>query len=326
MLRPAWGVIKPLRFQVDLFRVFLSDYKRYRKFFVSDASNAKDHRQLSAWILQDKHRIEKGLSLPNVRQNFGKVVFERLQKNLLKYQDIYNKDDIFYWGVGAFAAYKKFHNENKCITAKWFDDLYSTFKADDLTNEKTQQVGTSLIKKSNLTKEQYKEFFFSRVSTRQFNAGNFIDNEQLSSIVQTAIKTPSVCNRQHWKAHIVSGDLKGQILALQNGNAGFGADAPQVAIITSSLKAFYMPTERVQGYTDGGMFAMSFLLSCHAHGVSTCALNWASSLTQDKKLRKLGVIKEDEVVIMLVALGYAADNAIAANSPRINSKEVLITH
>lgn len=246
--------------------------------------------------------------------------------NLLEYQKNYSKDEVFYWGVGAFSAYKKYHEEGGYKTEDWFDDLYAALDKKDLINEKALQVGTTLVKKSNLTENQYKDFFYSRMSTRQFQKGRYIDKDKLSSIVEVAIKTPSVCNRQHWKVHIVSNELKNQVLSLQNGNAGFGNDVPQVAIITSSLKAFYMPTERVQGYTDGGMFAMSFLLSCHAHDVSTCALNWASSLIQDKELRKLGVISEDEIVIMLVALGFAADNAVAANSPRRNVNEVLAIH
>lgn len=323
LLRPAWHKTAGMRQWIQLLKIYLYDYKRYSRFYVNATSKKTGKEELTGWILQDKHRVEKGLSLPQVRIHFGESVLKRLYGNLERYREQFGKDNVYFWGVGAFRAYADFHNQLGENNKDWFKQLYGSFSSDDLENVVAQSVGIVASEKSQITSSDFQQFFNSRSSTRCFQKGKLIDANVLRSITNIAIKTPSVCNRQHWKVHIISGQLKKRVLELQNGNVGFGDDVPQVAIITSSLKAFYLPAERVQAFTDGGMFAMSFMLSCHAHGVASCALNWAASLEQDIKIRKLDILDEDEAVIMLIALGYEKEDAFVAKSPRKSVDEIL---
>lgn len=326
LLKPIWLRIAPYRSSILLVRIYLYDYKRFRRYYVNVFKKGRGKEELHGWILQDKHRIEKALSLPNVRENFGEGVLKRLSANLVSFQQRFDKDDVYYWGVGAIKAYKHFHESKGIHLQEWFHGLYNQFSSEDFENPAAIEVGTMPALTHSLSIRDFKEFFNSRASTRCFVKDSVIDRETFESITKIALKTPSVCNRQHWNVHIVSGEMKAQLLKLQNGNTGFGADAPHVAVITSSLKAFYLPAERVQAYTDGGMFAMSFLLSAHAHGVASCALNWAASLEQDIEIRKLGIIDDDEAVVMLIALGYAQIGALVAKSPRKSVDNVLKLH
>lgn len=322
LLRPVLNKTIAFRQWLHLLQIYKNDYRRYSRYYVNATSRRAGKDELAAWILQDKHRIEKALSLPSVRLYFGEGVLIRLSQNLKKYSR-FKKDNIYFWGVGVIIAYRNFHIARGVKLPEWFEKLWNSFSREDFNNLITKDVGVTLSVKPCITAPEFKEFFTSRSSTRCFQKDVIVDEDIFRSIVDVCLKTPSVCNRQHWKVYIVGGELKSRVLSLQNGNAGFGNDVPHVAIITSSLKAFYLPAERVQGYTDGGMFAMSFLLACHAHGVSSCALNWAASLKQDQEIRKLNVIDDDEVIIMLVALGYEQSNAVVAKSPRKSVAEIL---
>lgn len=325
-LKPIWSRAAPLRNALLLIRIYFYDYRRFRKHYATASAQKTGREELASWILQDKHRIEKGLSLASARPNFGQVVLTRLAKNLSLYRDKYDKDANYFWGVGAFSAFENFHQQKNVEIAPWFEALKQNFHAEDFQNPRAIEVGTRKHEVPLYDPTQFKAFFESRASVRDYDSARRVPEELLEDITQTAIKTPSVCNRQHWRVHIVSGGLKDKVLSLQNGNAGFGGEVPQVAILTSSLKAFSLPAERVQAYTDGGMFAMSFLLTAHAHGIATCPLNWAASLRQDIEIRKLNILADSEAVIMLIALGYARSDSVIANSPRKSAADILTFH
>ena len=325
-LKPVWMRAAPLRNALRLVRIYFYDYRRYRKYYATASAQKTGREELASWILQDKHRIEKGLSLASVRPNFGQVILTRLAKNLTLYSKKYDKDANYYWGIGAFAAYARFHQQHDMVLAPWFIALRDNLPAEDFEHPCAIEVGTSSREITQYDASQFKAFFESRASVRDYEAARPVPETVLADITQIAIKSPSVCNRQHWRVHIITGALKDRVLRLQNGNAGFGENVPQIAIITSSLKAFSLPAERVQAYTDGGMFAMSFLLAAHAHGVATCPLNWAASLKQDIAIRELNILAESEAVIMLVALGYARDESVIANSPRKSVSDILSFH
>lgn len=325
-LRPLWLRAAPMRNALLLVRIYYYDYKRYRRHYATEVARKTGQNELASWILQDKHRIEKGLSFAQVKPNFGKIVLTRLLRNLQTYQQTYDKDSVYFWGVGAFVAYKEFHEQRQLQLDPWFLSLFAALPREDLKGVQALSVGIQKHQARSFNTDEFKTFFESRASVRDFDKHKSVPEELLAAITTVAIKTPSVCNRQHWKLHVVSGDLKTKVLQLQNGNAGFGDDVPQVAIVTSSLKSFSLPAERVQAYTDGGMFAMAILLSAHAHGVSTCPLNWAASLKQDIEIRKLNILDDSEAVIMLIAMGYARDECMIANSPRKDVDDILTLH
>lgn len=237
-LRPLWLRAAPLRNALLLLRIYYYDYRRYRKYYATEVARKTGQDELASWILQDKHRIEKGLSLSQVKPNFGEIVLTRLYKNLQTYQHKYEKDSIYLWGIGAFVAYKEFHDQRQLPLSTWFLKLYADLPADDLKGVQALEVGIRKHKPGSFNAKEFKTFFESRASVRDFDKQKSVPEELLAEIISVAIKTPSVCNRQHWKVHVVSGDLKTKVLQLQNGNAGFGAEVPQVAIVTSSLKAF----------------------------------------------------------------------------------------
>ncbi|MGI9916054.1 nitroreductase family protein [Vibrio owensii] len=304
------------RFQLELNSLY--DYSRYKKYFSSEVSECKTERQLASWILQDKHRIEKGLSLPKPRYNFGKLVIKRLVVNLEQYQNLYEKHEAYYFGVGAIKAYEQYHMQHNVDLEAWFYQEKKKINQTDINNKLCDSVG--LGRRTDKTME-YKEFFedfsSSRHSCRYFDVEKKILDEDIKNVVELSITAPSVCNRQHWHVHIYTGSKKNEILGLQNGNTGFTENIPYIAVITSDIQAFYTQDERNQPYIDGGIFSMNFMYALHSKGFGACALNWCNSLVVDKKFHKITKVPDSQVVIMIVAFGLPHKDESYAKSPRM---------
>lgn len=318
--------VKYVAKKVQLEMNFFHDYYLFKKYYTSETKNKENKDSLKSWILQDKHRIEKAFSLPIPRPGFGEMVLKRLSENLLKYRNENNKDYVYYIGVGAFKAYEKFHLESKLELPEFYQPFKIIFQ-DDYTNEFCDLVGYhKKERKENVF--TFESFSSSRESCRNFDQekSKGITEDLIFSIIDNAKNAPSVCNRQHWHVHVFSGEKKNTVLQYQNGNAGFTDNIPYLALITSDLSAFYTVDERNQPFIDGGMFAMNFMYSLQAKGLSSCALNWCTSFYYDKKFTKLNYIPERQRVIVAIAFGIESDEYRVANSPRLETSSLYTIH
>jgi nitroreductase len=114
-----------------------------------------------------------------------------------------------------------------------------------------------------------------------------------------------------------------RLLSFQNGNRGYGDQAGAVLLITADMRAFTMLGERNQAWIDGGLFAMSLNYALHSLGLGACMLNWSVEKGQDEALRAAFAIPEQEVVIMMMAVGHMPERLRVARSPRRPLKSVL---
>ncbi|WOB82035.1 nitroreductase family protein [Providencia sp. PROV114] len=310
--------LKKLHEKVLLELNYFYDLKKYKNFYTNTSKKAKTKQELQSWILQDKHRIEKAISLPNPRQGFGKEVFERLTKNTLEYIKQTDKDEIFYISLGVFNAYKEFHYKNNYTLPDFYINLRNKFAEEDFNNKKCNQSGYYESSYSDISlNNSLQKAMRSRKSCRNFDEKKIITPEVINEIMSLAITAPSVCNRQHWKVHFFTQDNKNKILSFQNGNSGFTKNIPMIAVVTSELSAFYSPNERNQPYTDGGIFSMNLMYAIESVGLKSCPLNWCNSYRTEKKFSKLNLIPQSEKIILIIAFGYPNQEYIIAKSPRL---------
>jgi len=310
---------------VEIYRLFNYDLNRFSKYYTPITSKNNDKKSVESWILQDKHRLEKGLSLPSPRANFGAQVIERLVSNLKKYELDYGKDHVYFIGIGALKAYKDYHHNNTIKLSINIDKSIKLIDEGDFKNAICDKVGVYDFIELENSSDFFKSFTKSRSSCRNFGSKK-IEEDIIRMVMEMAIKTPSVCNRQHWKVHIYQGEMIKKILELQNGNLGFTSNIPHLAVVTSDIRSFYLPNERNQSFVDGGMFAMSFIYALHSYGISSCALNWCCSILNNEKLYKITNIPENENVMMVIAFGYADTQAKIAKSPRLPVESFYQTH
>ena len=149
----------------------------------------------------------------------------------------------------------------------------------------------------------------------------------MSECIELAQKSPSFCNRQPTRVHVVkSPELKQGILELQNGNRGFGHLAETLLVITSVISTTKDIHERNENHLNGGMFIMTLLNALHFKKIGACSLNWSVSSDKDLKLRSLLNIPENEVVLMIISCGYLPEKLSLASSPRKSAKEITTEH
>lgn len=303
------------------------DYRLFKRFYTKNINLAESREKLEAWILQDKHRIEKAFTLPETRFGFGKDVIPRLIIALKKYKDNFGKDKIYYIGLGSLKAYSNYHNDNNEMLPTFYIDNISKLELTDMSNDWCGLSGYD-DRKNNISDNDFSQFMRNRRSCRNFDneKNNLITNEILENIVELSITSPSVCNRQHWRIHFFSEDKKNQVLNYQNGNAGFKENIPYIAVITSDIRAFYSIDERNQPYTDAGIFSMNVMYAMQYYGLASCPLNWCNSSILDKKFKKLKFIPDYEVVALVIAFGYPSSTALYAKSPRLSVENFYKIH
>lgn len=319
---PGFRFINKIRMNLTklymIIKIYHYDFKRFNQYHTDNALDKSDQKSFESWLLQDKHRIEKGLSLPEPKPNFGEAVIERLINNLHEYKNRFGKDHVFFIALGSLQAYEKFHLQNKIVIKDSIQSFLSKLDKDDYENKICSTVGTFPAPVLKDNSQFFSDFVSSRSSCRHFNTEKVVERSILEKVIKMSAKTPSVCNRQHWKVHVFTGEHRSKILSLQNGNLGFTNKIPNLAVITSDLRSFYMATERTQPFTDGGMFAMTFMYALHSYGISSCALNWCTSPSLNEKIYEYTSIAKNESIIMLIAFGYADENANNAKSPRLS--------
>ena len=318
---PSFVLHLVLSFKSDLslFIQFLYDFHVYRRH--NGAKLKMNLTQIEGKIIAHYHVLEKGMSHPTPKNCFSLPVAENLVK-LINLYDSKSKtlSRQVSVAVEVLKQYQVFSTNINCLPKEMVDQIEKLHVKSDLN------PGFSSCTKENYFKNNtsaFDEFALSRCSVREFTDEN-IDKNVLLAAIKVAQKTPSVCNRQTAKVHILTNkkDILRHLL-LQTGNRGFGHKINNLLIVTSDLYLFEGPKERNQAFTDGGMFAMSLLYALHHQKIGAVPLNWAYSCAQDKALHDLGIVPENEKVILFIGVGIVPENFKLAVSDRRNLDEVI---
>ena len=306
-------------------KTVLPDLKRrvYDKVY-NNSDTEKVQRDLTLLY----HIVEKGLTMPVPRPGFGKkvvldlcCVIEQHEKMNLSVNNME-----FCQSVSVLREYSEFHkkisfaldaevNENLSRILNKFKHIYGV--------EQLQ------LSKTDYFKDIHKSFdIFSR---SRYSVRNYT-NEQiplsvLYDCIELAQKSPSFCNRQPTRVHIVKSTVQKQdILELQNGNRGFGHLAETLLVITSVISTTKDIHERNENHLNGGIFIMTLLNALHFNRIGACSLNWSVSNDKDEKLRKLINSPENEVILMIISCGFLPDEISLASSPRKTAREISTVH
>lgn len=284
--------------------------------------------ELRSWIAADTHKLEKGLSLKKPRPGFGRPVARRLFENMQDYVNAFGVDCTIQIAVTVLLAYCRFNEEQGDDNHEFYTDVRSVVAGYGENCEQSQLGGIMKVRRDIIWEQGripgIEQFFLSRYSIRNFSQEP-VSLDTVKRAIQIAQKTPSVCNRQSWKAYVFLDETsRKRILGCQHGNRGFGDLAGGVLVCTSDLSTFFGYGERNQAWIDGGMFAMSLVYGLHAVGLGSCCLNWSEEPKQDRYMREIAGIPDNEAVTMLIAIGNLPEEFNVAQSVRKPLEEVLV--
>ena len=293
-----YGWSKKNFWPIFLLYSYVSDFTRFVKF-----SGIRKDRGRRYKILMDLHRIEKGMSLPIPKRNFGKEPLQFLRNNV-EYinEDRYLTDYTF----SLLGRYREYLDDNGMLSI--VDSVLEV-----LSEAYKKETTAGIV---DIEFDQESNYLKKRKSVRNFKK-HVVSSSTLKNVERLCNSAPSVCNRQPWTVSFYQDKkLIDRLLSLQNGNVGFRETIYNLAIISCDYRAFNIIGERNQIFVDGGMFSMNFVHALKVYGLDSCFLNWAVEPRRERKLHDLSKIEQSQRIIVMVAFGYAAENAKVAISPR----------
>lgn len=308
-------------------RGFRKDKQRFLKHYSKGfKTETKDH--LDARLIFHSHSIEKGLSHRDLRLGFGKNALKAISKALARYEEnqFSKASDAYLNTMSVLNAYINIHEESG-FNLTYLRNILGCTVFDEAVETKSTLGGTSqftLEDKANNHSKTFKDLFIGRQSIREYGTDP-VSESKIDNALSIALKCPSICNRQSARV-IRLQDSKKIIsaLSIQDGLSGYPTP-PMLLIVLTDTRAFVGINERNQPYVDGGLFAMSLLLSLEYVGLATCSLNTMFRPKQDIAFRELLDIKEYENIIMMISCGNYPQMGYVPKSFRYANSKIMRT-
>lgn len=278
---------------------------------------------LSAMVV-DAHTIEKGLTMPNKKYNFGHKKLNKIISDTDYFIKTFNNpDDRFENVISILFEYYKYHVSNG-ISISDANVNAGILRLINLYPNIQPSSQYSFTKNEFFSKSSsdFLEFSSSRHSCRNL-PGN-VDPDLLSKALELAQNTPSTCNRQATRIHVIYGHEP--VVKYQKGNRGFGHIVKTSLLITSKLTHWEGGRLRHAPYVDGGIFIMNLLYSLHYYGIGACTLNMYQEPREVKNIQKKLSIPKDEVPIALIAIGMPPDVFEIAKSTKRPANTIVTYH
>lgn len=301
-------------------REWKADKKKYSNYAIFSEPAVSEESIKSSFMFH-AHSIEKGLSHPNFRPNFGKKALLGLKKNMVVFNKKgFSKENFEYRNMlSVLRAYKQKHLELGLKTP-YFDSLFDEHDYKDASEK------SGITRLTDNTQNEESNFFQllerQRRSVRTFR-DEPVSFDSISNAVSNSISTPSVCNRQPWNVYLtVNPEKIRKLIEIQGGYVGYGFP-PALALVTVNLEDFRGVYERNEAYVDGGLFLMNLLLALTDQGLASCTLNMMLDQKRLNKIRKILRVEDNKVLIALVAIGKYQDEYLVPTSVRKNTEEVF---
>ena len=306
---------------------FEHDILRYNTY--SGLWGNKRKENLLGRISLRAHVLEKGLTMPDMRLGFGKDNLLDLIRLCLAYKCQYGSDnEILCQAVGVIREYRNIH-----IAQQYKLDQEVQEQIDCLVNHMpeinaTQQDVYTAKEYYEYCQASFELFSQSRHSLRNFSTIVDVSVADIVEAIELAQNAPSSCNRQSSRVHIVAEKvLIEKVLALQNGNRGFGHLVSKLLVLTVDLSCYNGIKERNLCYIDSGIYTMNLLYALHYQQIGACTLNWCDSPEDDEQIRSLLNIPASETITLLIACGKAPEVSFkVASSPRVKAQNIVTIH
>lgn len=329
MLKKVINKLRCSKEYVRLIGGYRRDFFRYAKYgCIGWNRQSYSEGQLEGRIIANYHVVEKGLSMPEFRPRFGVPMVKRLI-NLTRQGHCKHgwKSNVNYLtAVNVVQKYMQRHEELGIDLSEHFSEEEIVYGR-DIESDRVVKSGSEQHEDKlyfSESQSNFTDFAKSRHSCRVFKRDIPVDEETLKLAVEIARFTPSVCNRQGWKVHAYSDGKKIEdLLAVQNGNRGFGHTIPMALVVTCDVNVFDGYHERNQAYVDGGLFSMSLMYALHHCKLGAVPLCWLVDGKQDDKARRIGGIPENEVIIMMMGIGKPVERFLAPASQRRDVDEII---
>jgi nitroreductase len=300
------------------------DIKMFEKF--SSIFEMKTEKNFEGKLILLYHVIEKGITMPAMKEGFGQPKVEQLIDLCFEFKKKFSDDNFhFRHAIGVLSEYFKVNKNFNDVNLINIEKKYFSLIKDINNVIEVSQFNVTREEYFRHAKSDFKSFALSRKSLRNFTKG--VDINDVYKAIDLAQTAPSTCNRQPTRVHIIKDiHLQEKVLDIQKGNRGFGHLVDITLIITADLSIYGTSEERFSPFVDGGIYTMNILYALHYYKIGACPLNWSKSPDDDMHLRKIVAIPDNETVIVVIACGNLPDEFKIANSPRTPYSAITKLH
>lgn len=152
----------------------------------------------------------------------------------------------------------------------------------------------------------------ARQSCRAYDATREVERDKLNRIAEAARLAPSACNSQPWHIITVTDPEKRTDVADALASMGMNRWAGQAAAYMVIVQESPNFTARLGGWVknkhfpliDCGIVASFITLAATDEGLGSCILGWF----EEKRLRRVLGVPRGKRILMVVSLGYAAED------------------
>lgn len=277
----------------------------------------------AAELIRYTHAIEKGLSIDNPRLGFGhekQMIMLDLINELMNSSNPYHVETIK-MAVSAIKRYLLYHTEH-CYSDEVIKKLESFITQYDACIVESFGGIVNLNADSiSFDTNEIKKLFEMRHSIRDFD-DTPIEDDKILNALKLAQHAPSACNRQGYRAYILSDEKSKKYAKGLAGIGGFEKSVGRFILITGKISA-YRIDEVNQYIVSASMYAAYLTLTLHLYGLGACVVQ--RPLIWDKEWEKVRVeydIPYDEQLICLLAIGNLKKNINVPQSHRL-AEEVM---
>jgi len=156
----------------------------------------------------------------------------------------------------------------------------------------------------------------------RFYLDRIVELEAIEPAMRIAALSPSACNRQSYR-FLFHNDKEtvGKIAQLPGGLNGY--EVPSIVTVIASYRGYFDERDFNVPIIDASLAVMSFLFALETLGLSSVCMNWPSLPDHDKQMRKLIPLDDDEVIVMLIGVGYPAPDGKVAYSAKRDVSDLI---
>lgn len=271
-------------------------------------------------ILQNAHRIEKGLCIRNPRPAWGYDKANLLLDLIVK-ERANSKPDAQALKIGksVLSAYIDYKERTEPHDEKVLD-LKKKINKTEISFEINKQFGGSLLVEKKdllLNEDAIQDLFMTRHSVRDFSDIP-VDKCELEKAIRLALRAPSACNRQAFQIYVLNGSDR-----LKCGTDNV-SNADKYLILTGNIRAYTM-SELNDWIVSTSIFCAYLSLSLHAAGIGSCFYRkeLIKNSEYNNKIRKMCEIPDDEQIVIEMAIGHYKDKFYVPVSCRRDVSEIV---
>lgn len=314
---------------IKMFRYMVYEYWNFT-FHTVRCNMSHEPEKLFTEILMTTHALEKAFSLYDKRRGFGVkkavILIGNIQKYIRKY-GYSEKLNVPIELVYSYLVYQRNDGYENPLLDKVETELNAIIAAYEIKKDVYQMAGYRKVNKTemlDLTNIDFRRLAMNRHSFRHFSKEP-VSEEAIKDALEIAKFSPSACNRQAYRVHVFSGEDKDFILKLQGGANSFYKEADKAILITGDMHR-YFTTEMHLAYVDGSLFAMSFIYALTSLGVASIPLTMGRKLKTLKSIMENMKIPDNELPVILIAVGNYPTEASLSLSHRNDAKTFTIFH